>query len=236
MITVYGMASPNVTKITLMLKELGAPFTFSWVDIFGAAQFDPSFLKMNPNHKVPVMVDEEGPDGAPLTLFESGAMLLYLAEKFGSLLPASGAARYEVLKWMMLQKTGFGPMCGQYVHFSRFAPAGNSYALERYRREVMRLYGVFEARLGESAYLGGDDYSIADIALFPWAKLHDFQGLPWEGFAHLPRWLATIDARPAAIETMAHVAELVAVDSERVSNATPEMIDVFVGRKPFVPS
>jgi len=231
MITVYGMASPNVTKITLMLNELGAPFDFRWVDIFGGAQFSDDFLRMNPNHKAPVLIDEDGPDDEPITLFESGAILIYLAEKFSALLPPSGAPRYEVFKWMMLQKTGFGPMCGQYVHFTRFAPPGNDYAVERYRREVMRLYGIFEGRLAESDYLGGEHYSIADIALFPWAKLHDDQGLSWDGFTYLPRWLAAVQARPAAAATMAHVAELSARDAERLKAATPEMIDVFVGRR-----
>ena len=237
MIIVYGMASPNVSKITMMLYELDVPFEFRWVDVFGGAQFDPAFLAMNPNNKVPVFIDESGPGGEPLTLFESGAIMIYLAEKFDALLPPAGsAARYEVLKWLMLQKTGYGPMCGQYTHFSRFAPDGNEYALERYKREVLRISGVYEKRLAESQWIGGTEYSIADIALFPWIVRHEARGLSWDGFVHLPRWLQDVSARPAAQAMLAHVDRLIESDGPRQMAATPEMIDVFTGRRPFQPA
>ena len=148
MITLYGMASPNVTKITIALHELGLPFDFRWVNVFAEEQFSSDFARLNPNRKVPVLIDDRDEGG--LVLFESTAILIHLAERAGALLPPVGdRERNEVLKWLMIQATGFGPMCGQYVHFSRFAPGGNDYALDRYRREVVRLYGVLDERLAQ---------------------------------------------------------------------------------------
>src|SRR6218665_51941 len=234
MIKVFGMASPNLRKVTMTLRELGVPFEFWWVEVFSGEQFSPTFLSMNPNNKVPVLIDEDGPDGETLTLFESGAIMIYLAEKFGALLPPQNtSARYEVLKWIMIQKTGYGPMCGQFTHFSHFAPDGNDYALERYRREVMRISRVFEKRLSESDWIGGAEYSIADIALFPWILRHEARGLSWDGFEHLPRWLETVSARPAVQATLSHIAELSTLDGPRLQTATPEMLDIFTGRRPL---
>jgi GST-like protein len=170
MIDVYGMSSPNVVKITIMLEELGLPYRQHHVNVFAGEQHDPRFLKLSPNNKVPAILDEDGPDGAPLPVFESGAILVYLAEKTGRLLPRSGAARITVLEWLMVQLTGVGPMFGQLVHFTRYAPAGNDYSLGRYTSEVRRLFGVLEQRLAQSPYLGGAGYSIADIATWPWIR------------------------------------------------------------------
>jgi len=231
MIELYGMASPNVIKISLMLTETALPYRFHYVNVFAEEQFKPEFLRANPNHKVPVLVDTDGPQGESLTLFESGAMLIYLAEKTGKLLPQSGIARYEVLKWLMIQLTGFGPMCGQYVHFSRYAPAGNDYAKQRYYNEVMRLYGVLNSRLAESPYLGGEDYSIADITMYPWAALHEYQKLPWDEFPHLQRWFDLITARPAVQKVMtSELPGLVQRGTENMANASEKSMARFFNR------
>src|SRR5580692_12402870 len=147
MITLYGMTSPNVVKIIIALEELGLPHEHKAVDVFTGQQFDPAFLKLNPNAKVPVIVDHEGPGGKPYTVFESGAILLYLAEKTLRLLPTDMAARYDVIQWLMVQLTGVGPMSGQLVHFTRFAPGGNEYGRSRYATQVHRLFEVIDARL-----------------------------------------------------------------------------------------
>ncbi|MBV9432826.1 MAG: glutathione S-transferase N-terminal domain-containing protein, partial [Hyphomicrobiales bacterium] len=170
MITLYGMTSPNVVKIIIALEELGEPYELKTIDVFKGEQFDPDFVKLNPNAKVPVIVDSDGPGGKPYTVFESGAILLYLAEKTGKFLPTERKARYDVMQWLTVQLTGVGPMFGQLVHFVRFAPQGNDYSVSRYRTQVKRVCDVLEARLGEAAYLGGAEYSIADMATFPWAR------------------------------------------------------------------
>src|ERR1700734_4223255 len=159
MIDLYGMGSPNVVKIFLALEELALPYKVHPVDVFTGKQFDPAFIKLNPSAKVPVIVDSEGPGGKPYTVFESGAILLYLAEKTGKLLPKDPAGRYDAIQWMLVQMTGLGPMFGQFVHFMRFAPKGNDYALSRYRTQVTRVLDVLEQRLADQPYLGGADYS-----------------------------------------------------------------------------
>lgn len=232
MMVLYGMASPNVTKISLMLAETGLPYRFKYVNVFAQEQFDPDFLRANPNHKVPVLIDEDGPQGQPLTLFESGAMLIYLAEKTGQLLPPVGtSARYEVLKWFMIQLTGFGPMCGQHVHFSRFAPPGNEYGQQRYRNEALRLYRVLDGRLAQSMFLGGPEYSIADITMYPWAALHEYQNLPWDATPNLQRWFDLISQRPAVQRVMSEVQSLMQRGSQDVANATTDSLDRFLNRK-----
>jgi GSH-dependent disulfide-bond oxidoreductase len=207
MIDLYAMGSPNVVKIYIALEEMGLPYTVHPVDVFGEAQFSPAFLKLNPNAKVPVIVDSEGPGGKPYTLFESGAILQYLADKTGKFLAKDGAARYDALQWMMVQMTGVGPMWGQYVHFWRFAPPGNDYALNRYRTQVRRTLDVIEKRLGESPYLGGGEYSIADIATFPWLRATGmFLGKEVEAqYSKVMAWVAGIAARPAVVKALAAV-------------------------------
>src|ERR1700726_4475292 len=170
MIDFYALTSPNVQKIHIMLEECALPYKEHFVDVWKGDQFKPEFLKLNPNGKIPVIVDHEGPGGRPYTVFESGAILVYLADKTGQFLAKDGPARYDALQWMMVQMTTVGPMFGQYVHFMRFAPKGNDYSLNRYRTQVRRVLEVLEGRLAAVPFLGGQDYSIADIATFPWAR------------------------------------------------------------------
>jgi GST-like protein len=230
-VDLYGMASPNVTKISLMLAELALPFRFHYVNVFAEEQFTPEFLRNNPNHKVPVLVDQDGPNGEPVTLFESGAILIYLAEKTGRFLSLpSSSRRYEELKWLMIQLTGFGPMCGQYVHFSRYAPPGNDYARQRYYNEVQRLYRVLDQRVAESPYLGGPVYSIADISMYPWAALHDYQGLPWDDVPHVQKWFDRISERPAVRETVRQLEPLMQRGAADVANASPRARERFFNR------
>lgn len=167
MISLYTWATPNGRKISIALEELGLPYEIQPVNIHAYEQFTAEFLKLNPNNKIPVIQDSDGPDGKPITLFESGAILIYLAEKTGSLVPTASAARYETLQWLMFQTGGVGPMFGQTHHF-RHKASEQAYSLERYTRETHRLYGVLDVRLARSEFVAGDDYSIADIAIYPW--------------------------------------------------------------------
>ena len=196
MIDLYALTSPNVRKVYLMLEELELPYKEIFVDVWKGDNYKPEFRKLNPNGKIPVIVDHDGPGGKPYTVFESGAILMYLADKTGRFLPKDTAARYEVIQWLMIQLTGVGPMFGQLTHFKKFAPPGNDYSLSRYQTEVLRLYDVLEARLGGSAWLGGPDYSIADIATFPWTANYKAQGVPLEEQAE-PRALVQRDRRAA---------------------------------------
>ncbi len=205
MIDFYVLTSPNVQKIFIMLEELATPYRAIPVDVWKGEQFRPEFVALNPNCKIPVIVDHDGPGGKPYTVFESGAILLYLAEKFGRLLPADTARRFDVIQWLMIQLTGIGPTFGQVVHFSRFAPPGNDYSKSRYMTEMLRLYELLEARLGRSAYLGGPDFSIADIATFPWTRNHDMFGVKWSEHPNLERWFDAIAARPAVKKALATV-------------------------------
>jgi GSH-dependent disulfide-bond oxidoreductase len=229
MIDFYALTSPNVQKIFLMLEELELPYKVIPVDVWKGDQFKPEFLKINPNAKIPVIVDHDGPGGRPYTVIESGAILLYLADKSGRFLPADTAQRFEVIQWLMIQLTGVGPMFGQLTHFKRYAPAGNDYSLSRYQTEVRRLYDLLEQRLGNTAYLGGADYTIADIATFPWTRNHDLQGVRWDDKPNLTRWFNAIVARPAVKRALAKVE---AITSSR-DNAKPEDLDRFFGRGRF---
>jgi GSH-dependent disulfide-bond oxidoreductase len=230
MITLYGMTSPNVVKIVIALEELQLPFELKTVDVFAGQQFDPGFVELNPNAKVPVIVDSDGPGGKPITLFESGAILIYLAEKTGKLLPTEPTARYDVLQWLMVQLTGVGPMFGQYVHFFRFASQGNDYAVSRYRTQVKRLCEVLDARLAKAAYLGGAEYSIADIATFPWARnIKNFPGAEAGAYPHLSAWVDAIDKRPAAARAVAMI-EKVRATLTTPDKSAPEILDKMFGR------
>ena len=208
MIDLYALTSPNVQKIFIMLEECGLPYKQINVDVWAGEQFKPEFLKVNPNAKVPAIVDHDGPGGKPYTVFESGAILLYLAEKTGRLLPAERRARFEVIQWMMVQLTGIGPAFGQTVHFKMMAPPGNDYALSRYSTEMKRLYELLEKRLGEVPYIGGMDYSIADIATFPWTRTHDNFGVKWEDNPNLARWFNKIAERPAVKKALDVVSKI----------------------------
>jgi GST-like protein len=200
MIEVYSWPTPNGHKVHIMLEECGLPYRVHPVDIGAGAQFEPGFLAISPNNKIPAITDPDGPDGpegAPMSLFESGAILLYLAGKTGRFLPAGTAARYDVLQWLMFQMGGVGPMLGQAHHFRIYAPEKIPYAVDRYTNEAKRLYGVMDKRLAKSPYLGGPEYSIADIAVYPWLRSWKNQGIDWNDFPHLRAWFDEIGARPA---------------------------------------
>jgi GST-like protein len=196
MIDFYSWATPNGRKISIMLEEVELPYTLHPVDITKGAQFKPEFVAISPYSKIPVIVDQEGPGGERYTVFESGAILIYLAEKTGKLMPLETRARYDVLQWLMLQMGGIGPMFGQLHHFRRYAPEKIPYAIERYTHEAKRLYRVLEHRLQEHGFLTGD-YSIADIAAFPWAARHEWQGIELDEFPNVKRWFNMIAQRPA---------------------------------------
>jgi GST-like protein len=229
MIDLYALTSPNVQKIFLALEELELPYREFFVDVWKGDQFKPEFLKVNPNAKIPAIVDHEGPGGKPYSVFESGAILLYLSDKTGKLLPKEPRARFDAIQWLMIQLTGIGPAFGQFTHYKRFAPADNVYSVSRFQTETLRLADVLEARLGQSAYLGGPDYSIADIATWPWTRNHDFHGVKWADHPNLARWFEAIAARPA---TKRALAKIDAIKSSR-DNAKPEDLDRIFGRGRF---
>ncbi|MEP7281077.1 MAG: glutathione S-transferase N-terminal domain-containing protein [Rubrivivax sp.] len=197
MIQVYSWATPNGHKVHIMLEECALPYRVVPVDIGAGEQFDPTFLAISPNNKIPAIVDPDGPDGAPISLFESGAILLYLAGKTGLLLPSDTRGKYEALQWLMFQVGGVGPLLGQAHHFRVYAPQRIPYAIERYTNEAQRLYGVMDRRLARSRYLGGADYGIADIAVFPWLRAWKNQGIDLKQFSHLKGWFDEVAARPA---------------------------------------
>jgi len=207
MIDLYTWPTPNGHKVHIMLEETGLPYRVIPIDIGKGDQFDPEFLKISPNNKMPAMVDPDGPGGRPYSLFESGAILIYLAEKTGRFLPEDARDRYTVLQWLMFQMGGVGPMFGQTHHFRHYAPEQIDYAIERYTNEAGRLYGVIDRRLGEAPYLAGDEYTIADIATFPWARDPARKGHEVEDFPNLKRWLAEIEARPAVERGLAVLRE-----------------------------
>ena len=198
MIDVYSWATPNGHKVHVMLEECGLPYTVHAVDIGAGDQFKREFLAISPNNKIPAIVDSDGPEGKPISLFESGAILLYLAGKTGKFMPSSVSGKYEMLQWLMFQMGGVGPMLGQAHHFRLYAPEKIPYAIDRYTNEAKRLYGVMDKRLGSSRFLAGDDYTIADIATWPWTRSHANQGVDLEDYPNVKRWFDTIGARAAA--------------------------------------
>ena len=208
MIEVYSWATPNGHKVHIMLEECGLPYRAIPVDIGKGDQFQADFLKISPNNKVPAIVDPDGPDGRPMSLFESGAILLYLAGKTGRFLPDGTRARYEVLQWLMFQMGGVGPMLGQAHHFRIYAPEKLPYAIDRYTNEARRLYGVMNRQLARSKYIAGPDYSIADIAIFPWLRSWRNQGIDWNDHPHLKGWFDEIAARPAVMRGVEVLADL----------------------------
>ena len=197
MIDVHSWATPNGHKVHIMLEECGLPYRVHAVDIGAGAQFEPDFLKISPNNKIPAIVDSDGPDGTPISLFESGAILLYLASKTGRFLPADTRGRFQVLEWLMFQVGGVGPMLGQAHHFRIYAPEKIPYAIDRYTNEARRLYGVMNRQLAKNKYIAGPEYSIADIAIFPWLRSWKNQGIAWNDHPHLKGWFDEIAARPA---------------------------------------
>ena len=199
MIEVYSWATPNGHKVHIMLEECGLPYRVIPVDIGAGDQFKPEFLRISPNNKIPAIVDPVGPDGSPFTLFESGAILLYIASKTGQFLPTGTTERFRVLEWLMFQMGGVGPMLGQAHHFRIYAPEKIEYAVSRYTNEAKRLYGVMDTRLAKSKYIAGPQYTIADIAIFPWLRSWKNQGIDWTDHPHLKGWFDEIAARPAVM-------------------------------------
>lgn len=197
MIDVFSWPTPNGHKVHIMLEECGLEYRAFPVDIGAGDQFKPEFLKISPNNKIPAITDPRGPDGKPISLFESGAILVYLAGKTGKFLPPGDRAKYEVLQWLMFQMGTVGPMLGQAHHFRVYAPEKLDYAVNRYTNEARRIYGVIDRRLSQARYLGGDDYSIADIASFPWLRSWERQGIVLQEYPHLKAWFDKIAERPA---------------------------------------
>jgi GSH-dependent disulfide-bond oxidoreductase len=204
MIDLYYWPTPNGHKITMFLEETGLEYRIVPVNIGTGAQFEPAFLAIAPNNRMPAIVDSApSGGGAPLAVFESGAILLYLAEKSAQLLPHELHARFGVLQWLFWQMAGLGPMAGQNHHFNRYAPEKIPYAITRYTNETNRLYGVLDQRLADRPYIGGAHYSIADIACYPWIVPHEAQGQKLEDFPYLRRWFEAIRARPATVRAYA---------------------------------
>ena len=203
MIDAYSWPTPNGHKVHIMLEETGLPYRVHGVNIAAGEQFKPEFLAISPNNRIPAIVDSDGPGGKPYSLFESGAILMYLAEKTGQFMPKDMAGKYKVVQWLMFQMGGVGPMLGQTHHFRQYAPEKIEYAINRYSNESKRLYGVVDKQLGVTgAYIAGD-YSIADMAIYPWFVPFERQGIVIDEFPHVKRWMAEIKARPAVERGMA---------------------------------
>jgi GST-like protein len=218
MIDVYSWATPNGHKVHIMLEELGLPYKVHGVNIGTGDQFKPEFLQISPNNKIPAIVDSDGPDGKRISLFESGAILLYLAGKTGKFLPEDVRGRYVTLEWLMFQMASVGPMFGQAHHFRIYAPEKIEYAVNRYTNEAKRIYGVLNKRLAEHKYLAGTMYTIADIAVWPWTRSAKNQGVEVDDYPHFKRWFEAIEARPAVqrgVEVLAKERKPITGDKER---------------------
>jgi GST-like protein len=227
MIEVWSWPTPNGHKVHIMLEEIGLPYEVMPVNIGAGEQFRPEFLSITPNHRIPAIVDPDGPGGR-LELFESGAILIYLAEKSGQLIPSDPARRLVCLQWLMFQMGGIGPMFGQYNHFATYAPEKLPYAIERYANEVRRLHRVLDKRLQQAAYLAGPDYSIADIATFPWIRGADRRGIELADYPAVQRWHNEIAARPAVQRGVAVLAE-----RQRKGSMTDAEREVMFGKTQF---
>lgn len=234
MIELYSSTTPNVLKVVMMLEEIGLPYRLVPVDVWKGEQFADEFMQLNPNAKVPVLVDPEGSDGRPCTVFESVAILIYLAEKSGRLLPVHGRARYDVIQWSLFQAANLGPANGQFNHFERYAGPGHDYALSRYTTELHRLYRVMEGRLSKAPWLGGEEFSIADLASLPWVMIQSrrlkdtFPFLDRDAPQHpaISDWVARCEARPAIQRALAVHATM----KSGLANATPDDLDRIFGR------
>ena len=203
MIDLYTWTTPNGRKVSVMLEECGLAYNVHKVHIGQGDQFKPEFVAINPNSKIPAIVDSDGPDGEPFALFESGAILVYLAGKTGRFLPRSVRGKYEALQWLMFQMGGVGPMFGQAHHFIRAKKDEIPYGTERYVKEAKRLYGVIDKQLGDRPYLAAGEYTIADIATYPWAARHEWHRVDLVEFPNVKRWFDTISRRPAVARGMA---------------------------------
>jgi len=201
MLDLYSCNTPNGQKVHIFLEEAQLEYEIRWVDITKGDQFEPAFLKVSPNNKIPAIVDFDGPDGQSISVFESGAILIYLADKTGKFLPTAQRARTEVMEWLMFQMANVGPMLGQAHHFRAYCPERVPYAIERYTKEAARIYRVLDDRLAEREFVA-DEYSIADMAIFPWIRLHERQGQNLEDHLNLSRWFNAIAQRPAVARDM----------------------------------
>jgi len=209
MIDLHYWTTPNGHKITMFLEETGLPYRITPVNIGKGDQFKPEFLAIAPNNRIPAIVDHAPADGGPpVPVFESGAILLYLADKTGQFIPADLRGRVETLQWLFWQMGGLGPMLGQNHHFSQYAPEKIRYAIDRYVNETNRLYGVLDKRLSDRAFSAGDQYTIADMAAYPWIVPYERQGQNLDDFPHLKRWFEAIRARPATARAYAKAAEI----------------------------
>ncbi len=208
MIDVYFWPTPNGYKVTWMLEEVGLKYKVIPVNIGAGDQFKPEFLKISPNNRMPAITDREGPDGKPLSIFESGAILMYLAEKTGQLMPKDTRGKYNVVQWLMFQMASVGPMLGQAHHFRLYAPEKLEYAINRYTNEAKRIYNVIDKRLSEAKYLA-DEFSIADIAVYPWLVPHAMQGQNLDDFPHLKKWFEELSERPATKRGFAVMSDVV---------------------------
>jgi len=226
----YGMGSPNVRKITIMLEELGSPYDFRYVEVFRSGQFAPDFHRLNPNRKVPVLVDHGAGEGESAVIFESSAILIYLAEQSGRFLPSVEPARAVTLEWLMIQACNVGPLLGQLNHFMFVAGEGNDYAFDRYRREARRLYRLLDERLEVTPYLAGDSYSIADIATLPWSHYLERHGFETGDFPHLKAWRERLGNRAGVKRGMAAILDAERADAVALRSANPADLDRFFGR------
>ena len=206
-IDVYTWPTPNGHKVHIMLEECRLPYVAHAVDIGKGEQFEADFLKISPNNKIPAITDPNGPGGKPISLFESGAILVYLAGKTGKFMPSTDRAKFDVLQWLMFQMGGVGPMLGQAHHFRLYAPEKLPYAIERYTNEAKRIYGVIDKQLSKNRFIAGRTYSIADIAIFPWLRSWENQGVTLTDYPHLKAWFDAIAARPAVKRGVAVLAD-----------------------------
>lgn len=218
MIDVYSWGTPNGHKVHIMLEECGIPYRVHAVDIGAGDQFDPDFLSVSPNNRIPAILDAHGPDGKPISLFESGAILLYLASKTGRFLGNTDRERFKTLEWLMFQMGGVGPMLGQAHHFRLYAPEQIEYAVNRYTNEAKRIYGVIDKQLSQHVHLAGSEYTIADIATFPWLRSWKNQGVELSDYPHLHKWFDIISERPPVqrgVEVLAHLRKPLTGKTER---------------------
>ena len=222
MMKIYSWPTPNAHKVHVMLEECGMRLGRDWeavaVDIGAGEQFEAAFLAISPNNKIPALVDSNGPDGKTIALFESGAILLYLAAKTGKFLPKSDRLKFQTLQWLMFQMGSVGPMIGQTHHFRQYAPEKIEYAIARYSNETKRLYGVMDKQLSGSRFIACNQYTIADIAIYPWLRNWANHGIEWADYPHLKKWFDRIDARPAVqrgVKVLAQLRSPVMSDKER---------------------
>jgi GST-like protein len=230
MLELYGMSSPNVLKVIMLLEEVEAPYRFHTLNLLAGDQFSEGFQALNPMRKVPVIIDRLESDGEPVTMFESAAILLYLAGKHGRFLPADERDKLEVLQWLMLEAASAGPILGQYNHYLRFAPE-RQYSLGRYQTLAGRAYDMYDERLRERDYVAGSGYSIADMSLFPWVEaFYTFHRMNWDDHPNLARWHARVKERAGTRRALARYAEINANDATFTAPPSPDMLDQVLAR------